>query len=158
LSSAHERAGDSAKTAGLLDQAQRELGDRVELRLARSRLALKLSKEEGYKSLLPLEKGLERFGPEDQALLLLGLADCYYRMGKNTDAQRCWSYLAKQHPNDLRIRGFLFDLALQKGNEGDIQYVLDDIRRIDGINGTMWRFAEAQRLVWRARKCGEKTG
>src|SRR5262249_33193324 len=64
----------------LLDRAEKELGDGVELRLARARYHRKQGGAAGQDALAQLGEHLEKFAADDQARLLRGLADIYLQL------------------------------------------------------------------------------
>src|SRR5439155_7687213 len=49
----------------------------------------------------------------------------------------------------------LFDLAMRAGDEPAMQRVLRDFHRLEGGQGTFWRYCEAVRLIWQAKRGGD---
>ena len=166
----------SAQLAGrdealrVLDQAQArpKLANRVELRLARlSYLMLPLAEakpearpkavETVRATLAEMEKEAaklaeeEKLSEDDHSRLRNGLADAHLRLGDMTEAERLWRQVAKQQPNNLGVRLALFDLALLGKDSAAMNDVLAEVRRIEGADGTFWRYAEAVRLLQQAR-------
>jgi cellulose synthase operon protein C len=154
LAALAERRGQPEQAKHLLDEAEQQGGDGVLLRLARARTWLQRPAAEAGPALRRLADGLDRFGPEDQATLLSGLAGVAFRRGDLPEAERLWDQLAAlpHHANDVRLRLLLFDLALHGGNETTVQRRLGDIERVEGNRGTLWRYAEAVRLIWLAKQ------
>src|SRR5439155_11223225 len=105
------------KALEILAEAERRLGDRMELRLARMRHWSYQAGEENLAALAKLEQGLDKFSPAEQARLQRALAEAHYRLGDPKDAERLWTQVAQQQKGDLRIRLVLFDLALLHGDE-----------------------------------------
>lgn len=151
------RQGDPAGAAQILTQAEQQAGDSVELRLARAwhwvneRGAAK--REEVAAALAGLSQNRDRFPAESQRRLLEQLAAAYQRLGDSKQALALWEQLAQQPAsrNDLRVQFGLVELGLQDGNEAIATRGLDEVRRIEGGEGTLWRFGEALRLLRRAQ-------
>src|SRR5206468_772793 len=85
------------------------------------------------------------------------LALAYARAGDRVEAERLWGRVAAARPRDLRAATLLFDLALTSGDEGGVRRAIDRFREIEGEDGVLWRFAEANRLILRAER-GDASG
>jgi tetratricopeptide (TPR) repeat protein len=146
----------------VLADAERDLGDRVELRLARAqwltRKPLKEKKEveEVRGELKKLEHGADKLTEENKIRLMLGLAEAYNRSGSPENAERLLQRAKDQRKNDLGIRIQLFDLASQQGDLKAMKGLVSDLREIEGPNGVLWRYAQAARWVSVARRKNEK--
>ncbi len=149
-----DRQGETSAALALLDQAIKELGDSVDFRLARARIVLRGPGAPGNvaKQVTALEKDLAKLSPEDQARVLAGIADACFRAGDSATAERLWSRLASLQPDSLRVRRLQLDLAIQAENADTVRRLAGELRRIEGEDGVLWRFAEASHLVLRARK------
>src|SRR5262249_34315152 len=149
----------SPEPLAILDKAQKKLGDRIELRLARARYWAKRGDPEARKALKEL--AANTFKPEDQQRLLAGLADAYVQMGERDTALKLYDEVSKQQPKNSALKLRLFDLALRDGNK-DSSYVeglLDDIEKSEGRDSVVWKFGRAAYLIWRAeKKQGTKDG
>jgi tetratricopeptide (TPR) repeat protein len=148
-----ELAGNQGKSEALLatlDRAQRQLGDRVELRLARSRFVAQQGGPQAATRLGQLEKGLKQFSRTDRHSLLEGLAQAFARIGNLTEAERLWGVLAREQPKDLGLKLVLFDLALRAGNERAMRQLMEEIRKVE--EGSLWRYAQVSHLIWLARQ------
>jgi tetratricopeptide (TPR) repeat protein len=157
LAGIHRRQGDVEGARRLLEQAQREVGDVPELRLALARHWSRSRNGEGVKALLALEAGLDRFTRTEQTTLLGALAECHYRLRQPAEARRLLSRLAALEPADLNTRLALFDLALHTNNTAGMREGVAAIRNIEGLDGALWRFGEAARLIARGRG-GDRSG
>jgi cellulose synthase operon protein C len=135
----------------LLDAAERQLGDRVELRLARARHWAGRNGDEARKALDRLLSGADKFTAEEQQALLRGVATAYARVGATDEAQRLWDRLAEQRQDDLSVRIAQFDLALAAGNDAAVEPILQAMRGIEGEEGTVWRYARATHLLRTAK-------
>jgi tetratricopeptide (TPR) repeat protein len=137
--------------------AERRLGDRVELRLARARYWSRQPQAEATAALAKLEENLDKLTPEEQARLRLGLGEAQLRVGNIKEAERLWTQVAQQQKGDVRVRLLLFDLALQAGQEATVKRLVEEIRQLEGEDGLLWRYGEASRLTLAARR-GDKQG
>ena len=148
---------DRAKAKALLAAAEKEPDD-VELRLVRARL-LTAEKGEGWSALLDAQgNGAEQFLPEEQARLFAGLAEVWFRAGNVAKARANCKRLASNplHLTDLRLRLFVFDLALQEDSEEALQEALKDIRTVEDSVGPFTRFASALLKIRAARPLDQK--
>jgi tetratricopeptide (TPR) repeat protein len=152
-----ERQGERKTADALLEEARQKLGDRVELRLARLRAVSRRGGAATRPELARLELGLEKCPAADQERLLGPLAAAYLRIGEVGKAERLWNQLAGRQPNNLGVRLLLFDLAVQTGEEKEVQRLLKEIKGIEGETGTWWRYGEVVHLIALAKK-GRKEG
>ncbi|HZT81556.1 MAG TPA: tetratricopeptide repeat protein, partial [Gemmataceae bacterium] len=148
LAALADRRGDRDAAGRVLDEAAEKAGDSVDLRLARARHAAGLPRG-ARDALAPLAADVEQFTAADQARLLEGLAAAHVRAGDPAGALRLWKRLADRPDarNDLRVQFGLAELALQTGDEAAVRQALDQVRQIEGGQGTFWRYGEALRLV-----------
>ena len=140
----------------VLDEARKRLGDKVELRLARASYWARKGGDGAPAALAELETGADKFGDEALASLRRELAGSYARIGRPKDAERLWRDLEKQLPDDLNVRLTLFDLAVRAGDDKSARGALDEIRRIEGDRGTLWRFARAVLLLEQSRRTKDR--
>ncbi len=154
LSDLAQRQEDWPKAWAYLEQAQKECGDRVEIRLARAAYWANRKTPETGPALAKLGQNLKNFSEPDQARLLQGLAEISFRLGHVKEAEHLWAQLAQQprYQKDLRLQLVLFDLAMQAGNEDGMARTLQAIQAIEGSQGTLARYGSALRLIWQAKK------
>jgi tetratricopeptide (TPR) repeat protein len=74
------------------------------------------------------------------------------RAGNLDEARRLWGQLAEQQKDALGVRIAQFDLAMTTGDEAEITRILEDMKRIEGPEGTVWRYGKACQLIAQARK------
>ena len=146
-----------ARSLQVLDEAQKELGDLVELRLGRAIRLARLPAEQARPLLAKLEENADRFSETEQTRLLLGLANASERLSDRDTARRLLGQVAARQPLQLGIRQRLFDLALAAEDDAAALALLGEMRRIEGDDGSVWRFAEAARLIALASR-GDRSG
>jgi tetratricopeptide (TPR) repeat protein len=156
LAEFEERQGLWPVAAQTLHEAEHRLGDRPELRLALMRHWGRCGKPDALSSLARTEKKLESFGPDEQSRLQRALADAYAKAGSRWDAERVARQLAARLPHDLRSRSLLFDLALQVGREPAMEQAVTELRKVEGDDGALWKYADAARLTLLAQR-GDRT-
>lgn len=146
----------------ILDDAEKALSDRPELRiplqLARVRFWVLSGGPQAVEALKKIEE-TTKGSVEERAGLLGELAEAHYRLSNPDDAARLWDILASlpQNKNNLALRLLLFDLALQADNDKLMESRIAEVRRVEGSEGAMWRYATAARLIAQARH-GKKDG
>src|SRR5262249_46665756 len=116
------RRKDREGARSQLAAAEKALGDRVELRLARARILDGETGEAVSKALLALEQNNQRFKAEERTRLLSGLAGVHFRAGSVKEARRLWEEVGRQpeYRGDLRLKLLLFDLALKDGDRAGV--------------------------------------
>jgi tetratricopeptide (TPR) repeat protein len=150
-----DRQGKSTDVAALLREAEKELGQRPELLLARVNFAARKGGAEGRQAVAEGERALEAFTGDDQNQLLRGLGDAAYRLGDRAAAVRLWGRVAAKDKKDLKVRLLLFDAAHEVGDDAAMERLLGEIREIEGPDGPLYPYGEVTRLLARARS-GDK--
>lgn len=150
------RQGDPKGTLRVLEEAEKQTGDSVALRLAwvwywvNDRIA---GAQKGTsEALAKLVRDLDKFPPEGRLRLLEEVSAACNRIGDGKQALALWEQLARQPAcqNDLRVQFGLAELALQIGDDGLVRRGLDEVQRIEGGQGTLWRLGEALQLIRRS--------
>jgi Tfp pilus assembly protein PilF len=147
--------GERFATLAVLGQAEKAIGDHVELRLARARFwASQPDAKQRTEALAALKKDAQKFPAEDRPRLLAGLAEAQYLAGDPIAARALLEELSQlpQHKDDLRLRLVLFDLAIKSGDTTRIQATLDAIHEAEGGTGPYYLFGQALRDIWLARE------
>jgi tetratricopeptide (TPR) repeat protein len=156
-----DRRETPAAALAILDEAQRRLGDRVELQVARTNHWAKQGGSEATKALAELERNLASLSASDQDKLLRELTDAHLRLGNSVIANRLIGHVVERRPFDLGLRFIQFDLALQVGDKTAIERTLEGIRTTenqlqatDEKGGAFWQCARARFLIWSAAQKG----
>ncbi len=156
LVSLAEVTQDDAKAAEVLDQAERQLPDKVEWPLMRARLLVQKGPEEARKGLAPLLKVLEHYKKgSDKDRLRAGLADAFSAAGDMATARRLRQEFADDNPNDLQVRFTLFEAALGVGDVPAATKLLKQMQDIEGTEGAFSAYGEGALLIARA-EAGDK--
>ena len=150
---------DRARARALLAEAEAHEQDAVDLRLARARQLAADKPADLTARLDALAGQVERFPDEDQARLFAGLAEIQYRAGNAAQARGFCLRLAANplHRSDLRLRLFVFDLALKESNDAAIAEAVQGIEAVEQRTGDFTHFATALTIIRKARQAPEKS-
>ncbi len=145
------RQGDSSRSLRILEAARQRLSNRRELYEAEIALALAQPPHQAKETLQKLEKECDRLAAVGQQHLLERLAAAYFQLGELTEGRRLCRSLSENVPADLMSCLPLLDLALQGGDETLLAAVTATVHRLEGEEGTWWRYGEAARRLLMAR-------
>jgi tetratricopeptide (TPR) repeat protein len=140
----------------ILDQAQKQLGDRVELRLVRASVLVQGGKQ-NITALGDLLRDTKQFKDSERAVLVRGLIDAYERLGAQKEADGLLSELVKIDGSDLDAWMALFHRAVVAGDTQGMDDAISKMRGIGGDKGVEWKYAEILKLLGLAEK-GDKRG
>jgi tetratricopeptide (TPR) repeat protein len=152
LANLEARRGDAAGADRVLSAARLRLGDSFELRLAQAELAAQQGPRAAAAALHRLEEGVEKFSAEEQQRLLCRVAEAWFALGEKAEGEHICRLLADRRGLDLAARVRLLEVALHGGGDALVGRLTADVRRLEGEEGTWWRYGEAARLVGRARR------
>jgi tetratricopeptide (TPR) repeat protein len=152
-----QREGKPAEATRLLAEARRQLGDRVELRLAHLRSLPAGPGPEAAAALADLAKGVEGFAPAEQFRLLLAFGHAALQHGDMAAARRYFERAAELQPDHLQTRFLLFGLAAETRDEAALAATRRAMERIEGPSGPHASYAAAWVLMRQAR-AGESEG
>ncbi len=77
----------------------------------------------------------------------LVLAEFYYRWQENEKYCQWLTELAAQYPNDIQPKRLLLTCESVKKDEGKSQQLIDEIKKLEGEKGSVWRFEQASLLI-----------
>ena len=142
-----QRQDQPAEAIKTLDEASKKLGDVHQLRIARARIIGMQSRPDAIAQLNLLVDGLEKFPPNRRRDVISSVADALAQVGDLRAALELWKRLGRDQPNDLSTRLIQFDMAVQEGNQAEIDRVIAEIRTIEGEGGSLWRYARSRVLI-----------
>ncbi|HEV3146009.1 MAG TPA: tetratricopeptide repeat protein, partial [Gemmataceae bacterium] len=157
LQYAHCAEQANANGLAILDEAQKPLGDVVELRLKRAAILLNRSPADVQRGFRELEQPAEAFTGEQKRQLREGLADMYFAAGDLMSAQRLYQQLAEQRPGDVPSRRMLFEIALREKQKDALAHALNEIRQLEPAGGTALPMLEARCQLFLAEE-GDSSG
>jgi cellulose synthase operon protein C len=150
----NQKQFDEALT--VLDEAQKELGDSIDLRLQRARLAVTRGGPQVVGDLDRLSENLQPFTKPERRRLLTLLAIEFEQLEERERARKAWSQMAEEEPNDLDLRVRLVELALRADNSGEIEKSIKQIEQIEGNEGSRGPYFHVRYLMWQAAQADEK--
>ena len=135
-----------------LDAFEEEVGHPVlQVRLLRGE-AIAYHKPDNAQALLrELEEVPESFNEQQRRLWQVDLGRFYAQAGLQDEANRLWSQVLADDPNDIQLRLRLFELTLASGDESATSQALDGIEKSVGRNSPEWKWARASHLAAQVR-------
>lgn len=150
-----------------LGEAVISLGaDSAQLRLARLRVLTARKAPDLKQTLIDLTKGDEGLGIDQRIAVLDSVAEALAKIGERTAAAEMWNRHAELAPNDLDPRVRLLDLALTPDEKktdaadvarqlADIEKAVTEIRRAEGADGSLGRYAKIEQLIWQSKHAAD---
>ncbi len=140
--------------AGLavLEQARKELGDKVDFRIQAARLIGQRKGAGMVQAITALAEDASGFSKDDRHNLLTGLATELLRLQEYEGASRLLERLAVDEPNNMEVLLTLLDLQFQVGDRDRISSLISQIRTLDGEEGILGRYCEVRRMIWLAKR------
>jgi tetratricopeptide (TPR) repeat protein len=126
----------------LLDEATKEFGDNVTLRIVRFRYLLQRHGSKAASYLKTVSGVPKDWSDADKILLERNLTLGYLVVEDFDAAERYGRAVAEARPTDLTSRLILFDVALRGKRPQLMQRVLDEVRSIAG-EGPIWHYGMA---------------
>ncbi len=137
--------------------AATDIGDRLELRLAKCRLFSIRGNAADRDKLARIGDYLPSTFTADQRVRLnRTLADAWQRLGAADRAEKVLREVARALPKDLRSRSLLLELALEKQQPAAARVWLEQLRSIEGEAGWRWRVGAIEIQILEAR--GQRAG
>jgi tetratricopeptide (TPR) repeat protein len=130
----------------ILEEAQKELGDRVALRLTRARYLIRRGEKGAAEQIRKLAEKSPDISAQDQVQLWRNLVPAALAADDFPEAEQLCQLLLAQSHDDLLVRLELFDLAAQANDVKLMDTALDEIQKIPGSE-PIWHYAKALRLV-----------
>jgi tetratricopeptide (TPR) repeat protein len=149
--------GNAARVLQILDDAEKDLGPNLELRRARLDAWVSRGGPEASAAIAQLAKTRAQLPPADQPTFLESLAQGAFRLGDIPLARDCMRELMVLQPDNLRAMMSRFDLAIKADDLAEASELVEKFRRVEGQEGTLWRYAQASCLIHLARR-GETKG
>ncbi|HKI17046.1 MAG TPA: tetratricopeptide repeat protein, partial [Isosphaeraceae bacterium] len=141
------RRNDVAHAEKVLDQAEKDLGTSPDLLRARVGFWSRRGGDEAKKAINQLAESRHQIPAVDQPVFLDELATAFYRLDEPVRAGQLWQELSKLQPENLEILSRRADLAIAASDRPTVDEVVGLIKRIEGDQGTIWRYAEAAFLL-----------
>lgn len=151
LAEATDGAGQEEKVSAVLKRAAAAAGDQIEFRLADAQLAGRKDPKVAAPILASAEREAAGKPAEESLRWLRALGNFYLARGDMGAADRILTGRVKARPDDLDVWRGLFDVAAQRGDLDRLDFVVKKIERLEGPEGTLWRYGRAALLVERGK-------
>jgi tetratricopeptide (TPR) repeat protein len=139
-----QRKWDTAEK--LLEESEKDLGDSVDLRLARAQCWLERYGKQATDRLATLLEREDRVLKADLPRLWRGLAGAFLQLDDFGRTRRLCYRVSAAEPTDLPIRLVLFDLAWRADDPSGLDQAVKEIYSIEGP-GPFWHYGSALKLV-----------
>lgn len=149
LAALAQRQRDWDPAAKYLDDAEKQFGRSVPLRLARAQYYARRFRGEAKDKIKPLLDGDEEFSDADKTRLWAGLATVSLQIADYEQARRLYQRVCTKRPHHLATRLILFDLALRAEDTAGLEENLSQIHRITG-DSPLWLYGRAVYLTLQA--------
>ncbi len=146
------RQGHDADALRILDEAEKDLGPGLELKLARLDDWGLRGGDEAIAAVARLAAGAAAIPAADRPAFLDRLAAVETGLGRPAQAREHLRQLSELQPDDVRVLSRRLDLAVQAGDHADALALAARLREVEGERGTLWRFGRASVLLDRARR------
>jgi tetratricopeptide (TPR) repeat protein len=144
--------GDFTGALQILDQAEKDLGPSLELRLARLDAWISRGGPEAKAAIAELAKTRTQLAPADQPAFLEALAGGAIRLREIPLAREYLRDRLVLQPDNLQVMMGLFDLVLEANDLAEASELVGKIRQVEGEEGTRWRYGRAVCLINSARR------
>jgi tetratricopeptide (TPR) repeat protein len=144
--------GDPIQALEILEHAEKELGQKLDFRLARLSLCVSQGGSEARAAIRELASARGELTVSDQPVFLEALARAAYRLSDVPMARHCLRELLTVESGNLSVMMALFDMTLEADDRTEAADLLGKIRRVEGEEGTLWRYGQAVYLMNVARR------
>lgn len=128
----------------ILDEAERKLGDSVDLRLKKAAILINRATPNARRKLRELEQPAPSFDDEKKAQLLTGLAELSFIVQDYSDSRRLFRQLTAMRPSDLHARVMLVEIGLRENDHDALPSLLGEVQKIEPPGGTLLPMLEAR--------------
>jgi tetratricopeptide (TPR) repeat protein len=142
---------DWKQALALLEEAGKQLGDTVAIRLTTSLYWAARGGEESRPALDKLAEANNSWTQADKIRLLDGLANVRLSLGHLTEAMALWSQVSQLQPDNVRSHFRVYSLALSLGDKVAAAKSAAELRRLEGADGPHVLTTEALELIERAQ-------
>ncbi len=144
MQSAHYTELVDGTGVAVLDEAVRNLGDKVDLRLKRAAILSNRASPDARRKLAELELPAPGFDEEQNSQLLTGLAELAFLSHEFPTSRRLFRQLAASRSSDLHARIMLAEIALRENDRESLPSLLADVKKIEPPGGSMLPMLEAR--------------
>ncbi len=137
-----------------VDRATAAAGEHAVFRSTKATLLMSKSRPKQARTILV--EGLAKIPPEERAALWKTLGDYYVAQNDTPNARKAYVECAKLSPDAPEPRMILLDLALNSGDDDQINSEVEAMKNVGGSESVYYRVARVQKLL-RDRPKSSKT-
>ncbi|QEL17225.1 tetratricopeptide repeat protein [Limnoglobus roseus] len=138
------------EAATVLDDAEKLIGDKAALRIARANLLARTTRD--AKAIRALADNADKLPADEQNELNLAVANVLAGLDQPTDAIDLLKKVATAKPYDLVPRMALTQIDLQAKRFPEAEAVIAEIKKLDGETGPVFLFAQALKELAQSSK------
>ncbi len=156
---------DFAAATKILDEARASLGDSRELSLARLRHLVAQGGDDLNAKLVAASREVDSLPVDQRVAVLDVVGTALAARDAKDEAKAVWARAAELAPNDLRPRLQTLALILEtkpdqaadeaRRVQAEAEKQIAEIRRVEGADGYMARFADIELLTWRIPRAAD---
>ncbi len=135
----------------ILADFQKQIGDTVDVRLARCEYLLLRYDTKAGDYIAKLGENIDSFSDADRVRLWNGLLNAARRTGDMKLAKQFMDMLAQKDPNNLEVQFLRLEQAANNQDIVALEEALKDVKKVEG-EGPLWLFGQARLLVVKALK------
>src|SRR5262249_41144859 len=143
LADAVDDGTTSKAVTGVLDRADKALGDRIELRLARAQLEPRADPAACGRHLDNAAHEAEGKTGAARETSVQGIGTGRLARGHVAGAQRAVTGLSQLRPTDLSGWSAGFEIAAQRKSFEQLESIVEKLKKIEGEEGARWRYGRA---------------
>ena len=138
------------KAEKILADYQQQMGDTVDLRLARSEYLLRRYNADAGEHLKKLNENIDGFSDADRVRLWNGLLSAARRSSNADLGKYLIDLLAQKDVNNLEVQFLRVEEAATKSDPAALEECLNDLKKIEG-EGPLWLYGQARLLSMKAK-------
>jgi tetratricopeptide (TPR) repeat protein len=135
----------------ILADYEKQMGDTVDLRLARSEYLLHRYDTKAGEHLKTLSEKIDGFSDADRIKLWNGLLSAARRTGDTNLIKQYVDLLSQKDVNNLEVQFLRVEQAANNQDMAALEDALKDVKKVEG-EGPLWMFGQARLLALRASK------
>ncbi len=147
LAGALQQSNEHAFALKILDQADKDLGPVPALLRARVAYWSSRGGEEAKAALRRMADSRAQLSEADRPAFLDELGMALYRLGDSARSTKLWRELLTLQPDNLEVLRRLASAAIGTGDSAAFEEIVTLVRKIEGEEGTLWRYLEAVELI-----------
>jgi tetratricopeptide (TPR) repeat protein len=144
--------GKPARALSTLEQAERQVGPRVDWPAARVRLAVSTGGKDGLDQLRALDEQRRKFTGGERDLLTAWMAQAYSRLGDAAAAEKLFLELAESQKANLEVRVLLAERAFRSDKKDQLRKYAAEVTEAEGKGGPYGSYLQAMLCLARGRE------